>query len=278
MKLPFSSSPAVAGRGSKVLFQRWVPRQWLRGMTIGIVITLPIALCLASDSGTIHGFVKYSGEAPPRNMFANASDHDCPHGIPQTHLLVKQDTLAIQNVLIVLERDDRRVMPTRLQSTLTTQGCQLLPRIQWLPLGTSLLLVNKDGAQHHLRAWKENNTLFEADLTPQSPMLRRPLVVPGLYKINCDKHLWERAWIYVSPHDSVAVSDAQGEFTIKRVPAGKYKIHAWHEGWVEKANDRDGRLEFQAMRESQAVKVKEDQETEVQFKDLTPSFAVSSPN
>ena len=110
------------------------------------------------------------------------------------------------------------------------------------------------------------------------PPVRRPLVIPGLYKINCDNHLWERACIYVSPNDSVAVTDAQGEFTLKHVPAGRYRIHAWHEGWVEKADDREGRLEFQAMRETLKVKVKEDEESEVNFEDLKPTFVVSSPN
>jgi hypothetical protein len=243
-----------------------------------LVLLFGLSLCYADDLGTIHGFVKFSGEAPPRNMFANPSDHDCPHGIPQTHLLVKPDTLALQNVLVVLEREDRRVMPTRLAATLTSEGCQLLPRVQWLPLGASLLLVNKDSAQHHVHAWKDGSTVFEADLMPNSPPLRRPLVIPGLYKINCDKHLWERAWIYVSPHDSVAITDAQGEYTIRNVPPGQYRIQAWHEGWVEKANDRDGRLEFQAMQEMQKVKVKQNDESEVNFEDLTPNFVVSNPD
>ena len=251
----------------------------MRKLPKPLLLLAGLSLCRADEiPGTIHGIVKFSGEAPPRNMFANPSDHDCPHGIAQTHLLVKQDSLMLQNVLIVLEREDRRVMPTRLSATLSSEGCQLLPRVQWLPLGTSLLLVNKDGARHHLHAWKDGNSLFEADLPPDGPPLRRPLVIPGLYRINCDMHLWERAWIFVSPHDSVAITDAQGEFTMKHVPAGRYRIHAWHEGWVEKANDRDGRLEFQPMQEIRDVKVMENEASEVLFDDLTPAFAVSSPD
>jgi len=243
-----------------------------------LLFLFALSLCHADDSpGTIHGLVRFSGEAPPRNMFGNAIDEDCPHGIPQTHLLVKQDTLALQNVLIIVDRQDRRVMPTRLQATLTTEKCELLPRIQWLPLGTSLLLVNKDGAQHHIHAFKDGDTVFEADVNPQGPPMRRPLVVPGLYKINCDKHLWERAWIYVSPHDSMAITDAQGEFTILHVPRGRYKITAWHEGWVQKANDPDGRLEFQPMQQVEDIKVRASEESEIRFEDLMPAFGVTQP-
>src|SRR3977135_2867542 len=117
---------------------------------------LPFSLCHALDLGTVTGFVKFPGETPPRNMFANASDHDCPHGIGQNHLLVKQETRGLENALVILVRQDRRVMPTRLQAELRTEGCRLLPRIQWVPLGTSLSLVNKDGATHRLHATEQN--------------------------------------------------------------------------------------------------------------------------
>jgi hypothetical protein len=201
-------------------------------------------------------------------MFANLSDHDCPSGIPQTHLLLNPYTLGLQNALVILERQDRRVMPTRLQVSLITVGCQLLPRIQWVPLGASLALVDKDGATHHLRATFRGNTVFEADLSPESPNARRPAVVPGLYQVDCDLHPWERAWIYVSPHDSVAVTDAKGHFVMKNVPPGKYKIRIWHEGWVEQPKEADGRLKFMPMQDVRQVRVLENNDSEVTFDTL----------
>jgi len=237
-----------------------------------------ISPCFSADLGTITGFVKFPGETPPRNMFANASDPDCPRGIAQNHLLVKQETRGLQNALIVLERVDRRVMPSRLRAELATVGCQLLPRVQWVPLGTSLSLVDKDGTPHHLHAYQGGNTRFEVDLAADSPPARRPLVVPGLYKINCDKHLWERAWIYVSPHDSVTLTDAQGRFTMKNVPLGRYRIRAWHEGWHPKDGARDGRLEFVPMQDIREIKIRENEGTDVTFDALSATFDVHSDN
>jgi len=208
-------------------------------------------------------------------MFANATDHACPYGIGQNHLLVKQETRGLENAIVVLDRQDRRVMPTRLQAELATDGCTFVPRVQWVTLGTSLALVNKDGAVHHLHAYQNGNTQFEADLTPDSPTARRPLVVPGLYKINCDRHPWERAWIYVSPHDSVAITDSQGQFTIKNVPAGRYRIQAWHEGWVQKGTDPAGRLEFTPMLDIRRVKVRDNEDTSVTFDNLTPALTTN---
>jgi hypothetical protein len=243
-----------------------------------VILAFCAALVRAEGTGRITGFAKFPGETPPRNMYANESDPDCPRGIGQNHLLVKQETRGLQNVVVVLDRTDRRVMPTMLQVELAMVGCQLQPRIQWIPLGTSLLLVDKDGAKHHLHAYKGDDTQFEAELSADSPSARRPLVVPGLYKINCDRHPWERAWIYVSPHDSVAITDAQGRFTMKNVPTGRYRIRAWHEGWEDKGNGKEGHPEFVPMQDIREIKVRENEDTEVLFDTLSPTFDVHSDN
>jgi len=243
------------------------------------ICILPLESCHSDDMGAVSGFVKFPGETPPPSMYANESDHDCPHGIGQNHLIVKQETLGLKNVLVVLERTDRRVMPTRLSVELAMDGCRLLPRIFWVPLGTSLALTDKDGARHHLRALQKGNTLFEADLSPDTPSVRRPMVVPGLYQINCDHHPWERAWIYSSPHDSVAITDAEGRFVIKGVPPGRYVIHAWHEGWVPlPVNPGGGHPEFVPMRDVRTIKVRADQTTDVLFDTLSSLADPSFPN
>lgn len=202
-------------------------------------------------------------------MFANPTDLDCPHGIAQNHLLVKQETRGLSNALVVLERQDVRVMPTRLAAMLTVVGCQLLPRVQWLAQGTSLLLVSKDRGPHHLKAMRKGNILFDVRVSPEQPMQRRPLVVAGLYKVDCLKHPWERSWIYVSPHESAAVTDAEGRFLIKNVPPGRYRISARHEGWELDTTQQGTRLEYIPMLDQRQIVVRKNQTTEVLFDTLS---------
>ncbi len=47
-------------------------------------------------------------------------------------------------------------------------------------------------------------------------------------KFKCDVHPWMFAWVTVVDHPYFAVSGADGTFTIKDVPPGKYKIVAMH--------------------------------------------------
>jgi hypothetical protein len=50
-------------------------------------------------------------------------------------------------------------------------------------------------------------------------------------------------WLVVSDHPYAAVSEADGRFRIKNLPAGERTFQFWHEksGWVARGT-RDGRL------------------------------------
>jgi hypothetical protein len=39
------------------------------------------------------------------------------------------------------------------------------------------------------------------------------------------------AELFVAPHPYYAVTDESGKFELTGIPAGKYEIVAWHEGW-----------------------------------------------
>ena len=58
---------------------------------------------------------------------------------------------------------------------------------------------------------------------------------PGMVSFKCDAgHTWMSAYVYVFDHPYFAVTDGEGKFTIKDVPAGKYELEVWHEPIGEK--------------------------------------------
>src|SRR5205823_1650381 len=135
-----------------------------------------------SVGGSISGMVKFSGESSPRSMYATYGDKNCPAGVPQEQIFVKQENRGIKNVLITLEISQGKPL-RRINAQLAMQGCKFVPHIQWLPKDTSLRLVNEDAAVHNAHALRGVATAFNADVPANSRTFRRPLVDTGLYKI-----------------------------------------------------------------------------------------------
>ena len=63
-------------------------------------------------------------------------------------------------------------------------------------------------------------------------------------------HAWMRAFVVATDHPFFAVSGDDGSFTIEKVPAGKYKLEAWHSQYgvktmeVEVADDKPADANF----------------------------------
>ncbi len=218
--------------------------------------------------GTIRGLVKYPTESPPRAMFATRGDPQCPAGVPQDQLIVKQENRGIKNVLIILQISEGKPLPAT-GSHLTIQGCRFVPRIQWAPKGASVALTNSDPTLHNVHALRDDNTAFSINMPP-GQTVRRALLEQGLYKINDDRHLWMRTWIFAAEHPYVTVSDGQGRFELTDVPPGTYELRAWHEGWAEKGTEKTGQPLFQPMEEVLRVAVRREKVTDVLLDALEP--------
>lgn len=224
-----------------------------------------------TDGGTITGLVKFPGETAPAAMYTNRDEPNCPHGIAQDHLLVKQENRGIQNVLIILEIHRGKPAP-RSPAQLVNENCVFRPRVQWVSKNVNLVLKNNDPALHNVHALSQELTIFNVDLPSGGSPVRRPLIIPGLYQVNCDRHLWMRAWIYVSEHPYVAVTDATGRFTLADVPPGRYTLRAWHEGWIPRGKSSEGRMEFQPMQQIIDVDVHSGRTTDLLLEDLQATF------
>lgn len=204
-------------------------------------------------------------------MFTNPKEPACPRGIPQENLIVRQTDRAMKDVLVILKITQGK--PIRLQRPrLDEAHCRFIPRVQWAPKDSTLMIKNTDAADHEMHAYYKDVTFFDVDIPVGSHPVLRPLVERGLYRINCDQHLWERAWIYVSEHPYVAVTGEDGRFTLTDVPPGTYDLRAWHEGWIKKGYDPDGRMEYQPEQQILSVKVRPGRTTDVPIEELEPTF------
>jgi len=148
---------------------------------------------------------------------------------------------------------------------LSHRGCLIEPRVQVAFLGAPVLLKNEDMTTHSFLGTLGGHPIFNVSLPLKGQKAERRLSQPGLIRVTCEKHRWESAWIFVSPHPYAAVTDAQGRFTLKDVPPGTYQLKAWHEGWRPVGNKDFGRVEFEHLEQVQTVTVGTGQTATVQF-------------
>jgi len=124
--------------------------------------------------------------------------------------------------------------------------CEFIPHVSWVvpavltdspkkpvPSGQKFLVSNTATISHNTKWSSEsggndgdggvlqpNSAPHEVDLTGNNQMVH----------FQCNIHPWMDAWVLVFNHPYAAVTDEDGNFTIKNVPAGhKVRITAWHE-------------------------------------------------
>ncbi|MEO9187328.1 MAG: carboxypeptidase regulatory-like domain-containing protein [Kofleriaceae bacterium] len=116
---------------------------------------------------------------------------------------------------------------------LESDHCKLTPRVQAALKGSAVNIIGHDDFRQHLRF------TVAGDTTPRAAILlgggeqviptELPFLAPGLVAVRDAEHPWTRAYLAVFDHPYFTVTGNGGTFTIDGVPAGKYKLNAWHE-------------------------------------------------
>jgi|GEM_PF-1738283 len=115
---------------------------------------------------------------------------------------------------------------------LALSSCAFAPRVVALVPGQHLVVESTDPLLHALRLTRERGVVYRRTLQHDEPAPELKFSAPGIYRVGCDVHPWEVAWIVVSPPEDAphfSVTDAQGHFRVEGLPPGLYTVDAWHE-------------------------------------------------
>lgn len=100
-----------------------------------------------------------------------------------------------------------------------------IPYVAAVAVGGSATFVNSDPFPHNV--FSPNGDRFDLGTLSKGGVARHAFKSPGAYTLLCNVHPGMIGYIYVAPSSYFAVANAQGQYTIKAVPAGDYKISAW---------------------------------------------------
>jgi len=199
--------------------------------------------------GSFKGRIVYGGSAPAAgkptgfNPADPKTDKFCvgiAAKINNESLLVGA-TGGVQNVVIYLKKKPAgytaTVPPT--VKEFSNKNCMFSPRMMAVRVGRKIKIVNDDVTSHntHLFPLNNLNPAFNG-LIPKGESkeyqynAKESLPV----KVVCDIHGWMLAYHMPLDHEFFAVTDKDGNFEIKNLPAGSHQFVVWHErsGYLER--------------------------------------------
>ncbi len=212
-----------------------------------------------AEWGTLKGRFVFDGPVPqPQKVVVkqNQNPEFCAkHNLHFQNLVVDDQSKGIANIAVYCRErsievspEVKKALPKMVQ--LDNNCCQFEPHVVCLTLEQQLKITNSDPINHN------------AKITPIRDEEVNPLLAPApggkpfFHKFNraqrtgqpvlCSYHPWMKAWVLPRDNPYFAVTDRDGNFEIKGLPAGKQiEFQVWHEmaGYL-KANDwKSGRFE-----------------------------------
>ena len=196
----------------------------------------------AGGFGTLKGQVLLAGNPPAAGvLFAQGKATKDPEvcakegAIPNERLVVDAASKGVKNVLVYIPKpagpisDEAKSAASQAEIIFDQENCVFEPHVLGVMNGAKVQVKNSDSVNHNVNSRLRNNgfnTLLAGGQTIARP-IEAAERAPG--EVTCDIHPWMRAWWMVLDSPYFAVTDAQGNFEIKNVPAGTQKVVVWQE-------------------------------------------------
>jgi hypothetical protein len=187
--------------------------------------------------GSVSGTVNFAGKPPERIRIDMSQDPACSMAGGENlaeQYVVHDGKLA--NVYIYVKSGPAAAMSAPATSTapvvLDQVGCRYVPHVIAVMQGGSVQFRNSDDTMHNIHTMPTVSGNREIDVSqgPKgAPQIRQFSQPEVMMPVRCNNHPWMNAFINVSATPFFAVTDANGHFEIKGLPAGTYTLAAVHE-------------------------------------------------
>lgn len=105
-----------------------------------------------------------------------------------------------------------------------------IPRVLPILAGTTVNFRNSDDVLHNVFSPDKCAEKFNLGTWPKGQVRTYTFKEPGCVAVMlCNVHPEMEAYVVVLENPYYAVSEKDGSYTIKNVPAGKYMLKIWHE-------------------------------------------------
>ncbi len=194
----------------------------------------------AAEWATLRGRIVYRGEAPvPEKITVDKDQEVCgKYDLFEESLIVNHENHGLRDVMIMLQigRGETVEIHDSYNGTansdilLDNTHCRFEPHVTLLRTTQKLVIRNSDPIGNNVKIDMHKNLSINLTVptgTTHTQLFPKAETLPA--RISCSIHSWELAWLVVKDHPYMAVTDKDGNFEIKNVPAGKRKFMFWQE-------------------------------------------------
>lgn len=210
------------------------------GSATPVAQSQPAAAPLPANSiGSVEGVVKFSGKAPAPVKIDMTMDPACGMSAGGDNNMSEQFAVHngdLANVFVYIKAGPPAAFTVPAASgpavIMDQKGCRYTPHVVALQKGGSVEFRNSDITMHNIHTMPTAPGSTSIDIS-QSPMgasqTKQFNQAETMIPVRCNNHPWMNAFINVSETPFFAVTDADGKFSLKGLPAGEYTLAAVHE-------------------------------------------------
>ncbi|MCP3662130.1 MAG: hypothetical protein GY696_06480 [Gammaproteobacteria bacterium] len=221
-------------------------KKLLLPLTIASLCALPLATQAAaykegsvSGGGTITGTISFTGkDQPPKTYKISKDNAVCGNGTREIDY-VRVEGGNLQDVIVYLDKVKmgKAFDPSISDIKIDQKGCEFAPFLQVMKNGTKLAAINQDPVLHNIHTYElirgdakgPKKTIFNVSQPEPNTVTKTVKAKKGpAMKVECDAHDFMHGFVFIAKNPYYAVVKPDGTYTIDNVPAGSYKIKAWH--------------------------------------------------
>jgi hypothetical protein len=215
--------------------------------------------------GSIKGQVIYGGASVPTPPALNVTSDQahCLANGPLTDQtwVVDSASKGVANVVVFILPEKGEKLPvhdslkgTPAEFVLDQPHCAFTPHIFALRAGQALKAKNPDPVPHNVVIKGLRNDI-NVQVAPGTEKTMTLQPETNAMALSCGSHPWMRGYGWCFDHPYFTVTDHDGKFEIKNIPAGARKLIIWHEkdGYVSGFSKKSGEQKIVSIADGSAT-------------------------
>ncbi len=212
-------------------------------MMIRSILTIALGLVITSSAlaewGSLKGRLVFDGDAgSPKELNVNKDTEYCSQHKPVDESLTVGDGGGLANAFVYLyvKRGKSVEVHPDMEKVgdepvvLDNKGCRFEPHAVLLRTGQTLEVSNSDEIAHNTNTGALiANAGFNETIPKNAPLVKSFESRESFpSEVVCNIHPWMKAYLLIRDNPYMAVTDKDGNFEIKNLPAGKHEFVFWH--------------------------------------------------